>query len=114
MDHPKWNHPIDIRTARWLTAGPIVKIELKYHTPLDHKSCREWLLLTRSDGSTKAVSLKFFEDAIYLRFEPGYKSLVKLTPSGMDMANDIHTIDAWEEINAAERAEYERLKAKFG
>ena len=91
--------------------GPIVAVEARWEmTGADTST--EWLEVeTRSGGTYRLPSnWKCADTFVGRSSNPG---LFALTHEGQRMRETLTMIDAWEWDNAAERAEYERLKAKF-
>lgn len=74
---------------------------------------REWLEARSASGETFTMPSGWG----YAWQFVGYSSnpgLFQLTNLGKRMVERLNEIDKWEAANARERAEYERLKTKFG
>ena len=110
---PAWPHKeMTERSFRAIMEmGRITSVQAKWEmTGAD--TSREWMVVTNVKGQSFrlpddwAKSLKFVGHASV----PG---LFAFTQSGENMRVTLSKIDAWEVKNAADRADYERLKAKF-
>jgi hypothetical protein len=94
-----------------INIGTITKVESHWdYITVD--TAREWLTVTNSAGIESVLpdEWKYVFSFVGRSSIPG---LFDLTNLGRRMLKTIEEIDTWEENNAAERAEYDRLKIKF-
>ena len=111
-NRPEWKHQIPEADARWLSGGLIVKIT--HHWKFTSEDTTEdWIELHRADGSARRFPSAFLNTNGYFEFRPNWRELVQPTYRGEQARKDFEAIDKWEKENAAERAEFERLKSKF-
>jgi hypothetical protein len=110
---PAWDFPMTEAQFRQVYRhGRIVTVSSKWEmTGAD--TSREWLEVTNSDGKiiTMPPNWKQAFDFAGHSTNPG---LFRLTYEGERMRDRLQAIDSWEAKNAADRAAYERLRAKFG
>ncbi len=111
---PKWPHKnmTEQDFRRLVGLGHVVSITAKTEM-IDAERSREWLEATNWNGKTGVVPSGWKDVWEFV----GYSSvpgLFRLNYTGQQMAKTLEVIDAWEAQNAADRAEFERLKAKFG
>lgn len=111
---PEWPHKnmseSDFR--RIVKIGPISAVEAKWeYTSAD--TSREWLEATDRNKKKHVLpqGWKFVLQFVGWSSNPG---LFDYTYEGREMLKTLEKIDAWEKKNKAERAEYERLKVRFG
>jgi hypothetical protein len=89
----------------------VVRVEAKWEmTGAD--TSREWLEVETRD-SKRFVLPHNWAKAWKFAGHASNPGLFRLTYEGEQMAKTLAVIDAWEAKNAADRAEFERLKAKF-
>lgn len=110
---PEWTHKSmnegDFRKIHRI--GMITSVKAKWEMTGSDTS-REWLTVTNTDGDTVTLPPGWLQ---VLKFV-GYASspgLFGYTYEGEQMLKSLLAIDTWEKKNKAERATYERLKAKF-
>ena len=112
-NHPEWPHKeMSEQCFRAiLRMGHIVQVEARWEmTGAD--TSREWLeVKTRSGGAYMLPER--WQHALKFVGHSSAPGLFVLTRDGEQMAKTLRLIDAWEKNNEVERAEYERLKAKF-
>ncbi|HEY8578182.1 MAG TPA: hypothetical protein VIL88_17790 [Devosia sp.] len=122
---PVWNHKTPEDIARWLLSHSVTAITL-HREMTGNETSEEWLEL-HDDPSTifswgkkaERVSLRVPVDFLGTRwdhtteviFAPDHRHLVEVKDALRKTAD---AIDAWEEKNQRDRAEFERLKLKFG
>jgi len=111
-ERPAWTHEMSENDARWLARGGITRIT--HHSQMTGvDTSRDWIELHR-DNEKMSVSSNFLNQNGFFAFNPNWRELVTPTWRGEQAINDIRAIDKWEETNKTDRAEYERLKRKFG
>lgn len=111
---PLWlyNDHMSEAEFRLLNSTVITKIEHKREmTGVDTE--RSWLVFHTHDQRKISRSIDFFEEQQLFVFYPDYRGLVGLSVHGCAAENNLRRIDDWERANDKDRAEYERLKAKF-
>jgi hypothetical protein len=111
---PVWPHAEMTETAfRALhKMGMVVSVKAEREMTSADTS-REWLTATNSKGESFTVPHNWPKAWKFVGHSsvPG---LFALTYEGQQMQKTLEKIDAWEAANEADRATYERLKAKFG
>lgn len=112
---PVWRSSLDEETARWLASNRVTSIEHRWELT-GAATTREWLVLVSDDRRGNVTRLEvpkdFFHIHRFVQFAPHHAGLVQIAHHST-VRTDIRAIDEWEERHARERAEYERLKAKF-
>ena len=103
---PKWLYKLPESLVRWLINHNVVEVQL-----LPRTKCA--LRLKAENGDFVEVTFDFFHNNAIFRLEPGFGSLVQVY-RGSAIRSHLDDIDRWEQRNRCERAEYERLKKKFG
>ena len=110
---PAWPHKniseADFRKI--VNAGVIKRIEGKWEFTGEDTS-REWLEATSSNGKT-IVLPRAWEEVMVFVGKSSSPGLFRFNYFGEKCLETIKIIDTWEKKNASDRAEYERLKAKF-
>ena len=123
-NRPKWEFEIEEEKARWLLKGVHCIEHRSEMTGVD--TDRQWLVLIRRARTgpdpcpeqSLEVTTTFlnssYGEAKYFYYAPSYRSLVEPTRAyGQDLEKRVREIDDWEAQNVLDRAEFERLKAKF-
>lgn len=108
---PKWTFDAPEEEVRWLAKGMIN--EIKHHwemTGVD--TADDWITLHR-EGDSRRFRSSFLNSGLF-QFKPNWRELVVPTYEGERAIKKIEEIDQWEKRNARDRADFERLKAKFG
>lgn len=107
---PAWTHKTPEDLARWLVSNAITKITHHWEmTGVDTST--EWIVL-HAVKDQRRVNTNFLKAGEF-EFAPDHRGLVREVPY-RNIRESIDKIDAFENTNARERAEFERLKAKFG
>jgi len=111
---PTWKHSISEDDVRWLS-GIITKITHHWRMTSADTS-EDWIELHR-EKDKRRFPTRYLNGLVgetsYFQFAPSHASLVQPTSNGRQAINDLAAIDAWEKKHKRERAEYERLRAKF-
>lgn len=108
-DRPVWDFKYPEEEARWLLSRRIAAIKARTSMS-DNFETESWLEMYDSNGETR----RFDSFPEYVQFRPVFGNLVGSTYESDRMKVRIAEIDTWEMTHAKERAEYERLKRKFG
>ena len=107
-DCPKWNHKLTVEQARFLSLGRIVRVDMSQRdTSAD--SYDEFLTFTNHAGY-KMLFADFLSAAHEAWFS-GHNSLVCVS---VEVRKSLRDLAAWEAENAADLAEFNRLKEKLG
>lgn len=113
---PDWPFKTPIETARWLREHFVTGLEHHWRmTGVD--TDEHWLeAVERSgagthDGCKKESRIRLVIDGQEVKFAPDHARLIQL---GRALHDRIEEIDAFEKKNKRDRAEYERLRRKFG
>ena len=115
---PEWTFDIPEKLMRWIRDHNIPTLKSGWRMVGVDRS-EEWIELIANDGSTREVKdQRFYRkpcvwDYIKLN-ESGGHSIVKYTSQGESARDLLDKIDLFEKNHAAERAQYERLRKKFG
>lgn len=107
---PPWPHKIPEDLARWIARNWVKKIT--HHRRILESFRDEIWIELHAEKEKKRVPIDFLEKYTELRFTPYCGGLINFV-SYPNVTDTIAKIDAWEAKNARDRAEYERLKAKF-
>lgn len=110
---PEWPHKTPEALARWLVSGHITKITHHWEFTGEDTS-RHWIVLHKHDDKeSRIVDSGFLNNSPDFEFAPDHASLVR-PRNYSEVRQSIEKIDRWDQVHAAERATYERLKKKFG
>ena len=107
-ERPEWKHALSPARVEKLCNAVIRITTHRDITGVD--TCNDYVMFHTPDGGKfKPVHGwdKLFE------FRPDYPSLIRPTWAGEAAIKTLREIDKWEGDNAADRAKYEKLKAKF-
>ena len=112
-NRPVWGFPeMTERDFRAVWGRHIVAVEAKWEfTSAD--TSREWLEARTMHGKVFVLP-STWEKAFRFAGRASTPGLFRLTYEGERMQKRAQEIDAWEVENAFERAEFERLRKKFG
>lgn len=115
-ERPAWRHTLSETDVRWFAEGSITMISHHWEmTGVD--TSRDWIDLHKGkEDETKKRSFasNFLSTNGYFEFRPNWRELVTPTYRGEQAIKDLEAIDVWEKKHKRERAEFERLKVKFG
>lgn len=114
---PVWDFTLSEEAIRKLDRNFIAITHHRVMTSVDTTS--EWIELHENAGDFfKPVRGKGYPAPRgweqFFKFHPNHAGLLCATSEGLRAIKRLDEIEAWEKRNAAERAEYERLRAKFG
>lgn len=113
-ERPAWKYELSEAEVRWFIDGSITKITHHWEFTDVDKS-RDWIELHKGkEGAGKrSFPSNFLNTNGYFEFRPNWRELVEPTYLGKQAIKDLEAIDAWEKKHKRDRAEFERLKAKF-
>lgn len=115
-DRPDWPFTWSEKEARWWRSASVKSITHHWEFASADTS-REWLRLefaVGDDQGSRDLPIDFFNDHPFLVFKPDHRSLIRFREGTRQVLSTLDDIDAWEEANKRDRAEYDRLKIKFG
>ena len=106
-DRPSWGFTLTELQVRKLNSS-ITKVT-SHRTQTGVDTSRDWFEFHCDDGPF--IVPDRWDDLF--EFKPYWAGLILPTWKGKEAIKRLKEIDAWEKENAADRAEYERLSAKF-
>lgn len=110
---PKWSHDTPEALARWLVSNFVTKIT--HHWRMTGPDTSEDWIELHSEKEKRRVNTYFFSDNHDFSFSPYHAGLVQVRNKYPESVRQtIDKIDLWEKANARDRADFERLKKKFG
>lgn len=117
---PKWEWGLTEHTFRSLNATRIVEVKHGWEfTSAD--TSRQWFTVTMAKGdqtnadpTTRIPQEKWSAFFELFEFKPDHAGLFRLTHRGEQARKRLEEIAAFEKKSTRDRAEFERLKKKFG
>lgn len=111
---PAWDWSIPIETFEFIAAG--VKAITHHWEMTGADTSKDWVVLHTENGDFKASTYpSLHRDGVWKLFEfsPDHRGLLSLTWEGKKAQDRARAIYEFDKENAKEKAEFERLKAKF-
>lgn len=114
---PDWPFDQPEVLIRWFRRSRIISMKPGWRMT-GEDSRENWVEMVSHDGKTQKIKPVWYGQPsiwTYIEFDQSAgQSLVKWTSKGRQALETIALIDAFDERCVEEKAEYERLKAKFG